>query len=374
MNSLMAKIKIIYIIEQLGKGGAERQLFELLKGINKYRYKPIVVSLTQGGYWYERIRKLDIEIIQLPRIGHLDFSRLIKLVKLFRIKKPVIAHTFMFTANSYGRIAALIAGIPIIIASERSSYEIGKNKKRHEIYIDKLLASFTSGIICNSLNTSKLLTKNHSFKREKVYTVNNGIRIDKFSKKVDFEDQKKIALKVVGTVGNLTVPKNYPLFLDVARILLENYKNSDLKFLIVGEGHLKDELKKYSQDLGIDGKVIFTGSRDDVPILLLMMDIFVLSSNWEGLSNAITEAMASGLPCVVTDVGGNSELVIGGETGYLVPPNDPKELAQKISYLLKDSRLAKQMGRAGKERVLKKFSLRRMVRKTEKIYEKLINF
>ena len=344
-----------------------------MKGINRNRFTPVVVSLTKGGYWYERIKKLDIEIIQIPRIGHWDFSRLFKLIRILKENKPVLVHTLMFSANSYGRIAALIAGVPTIIASERSSYEIGKNKKRYETYIDRILAFYTSGIICNSRTTSTLLIKKYSFDRKIIYTVYNGIRADKFSQSETI-DIKKIAPKVIGTVGNLTVPKNYKLFLNTAKVLLEEYNGDNLKFLIVGDGLLKDELKEYSQVIGVDDKVVFTGSRDDVPDLLHMMDVFVLSSNWEGLSNAVMEAMASGLPCVVTDVGGNSELVADGITGFVVPPNDSRKLAFKILYLLNDNQTATQLGRAGKNRINRDFSVGKMILETERIYSNLTSF
>lgn len=103
-----------------------------------------------------------------------------------------------------------------------------------------------------------------------------------------------------------------------------------------------------------------------------MMDIFVLTSNWEGLPNAIMEAMASGLPCVVTDVGGNGELVVDGETGYVVPPNDPATMAQKILCLFKNEKLRKEMGMAGRRRIEKDFSVDKMVSETKEIYEKLL--
>jgi len=366
------KHRILYLVGQLGKGGAEKQLYELVKGIDKDRFDPIVVSLSRGGYWADKIRKLGIELIELPRKKHVEFGRLFKLIKIFREKKPVIVHTYMYSANSYGRIAALLTRVPIVLASERSCIEIGKDKNRYQIYLDKLLTFFTSGIICNSLNASESLIKRYSFNRNKIFTIHNGIDSDTFSKKIDFDNQKKLAKKVVGAIGNLTHPKNHGLFLDVAKIVLEELEDEDLRFLIIGEGPLKDELKKYSQDLGIDGKVIFTGSRDDIPSLLQMMDVFVLTSNWEGLSNAIMEAMVSGLPCVVTDVGGNSELVVNGETGYVVPPNDPETMAQKVLCLFKNEKMRKEMGMAGRRRIEKDFSVDKMVGETAEVYEKLL--
>lgn len=366
----MIKTKIVYIIGQLGKGGAEVQLYELVKGLNKERFDPMVVSLSEGGYWADKIRKSGVELIELPRKQHAEFGRLFKLIRIFREKKPDIVHTYMYAANSYGRIAAILTRVPVIIASERNSAEIDKDKTRTEIYLDKLLAVFTSAIICNSSNAAKSLVNRYSFNDNKIFTIHNGIDSDKFSKRADFDNQRKLAKKVVGTVGRLYPQKNHQLFLDAARILVEKIEDEDLKFLIIGEGPLKDELKSYAKKLGIDGKVIFTGSRDDVPDLLPMMDVFALTSNWEGLSNAIMEAMASGLPCVVTDVGGNSELVVDGETGFVVPPNDPEILAQKVLYLLENEELAREMGERGRQIVENKFDIKQMVWQYSNLYMK----
>ena len=300
----MHKIRIIYVIGQLSKGGAERQLYETVKGIDKERFEPIVVSLSQDDYWADKIRKLGIELIETPRKKHIEFSRLFKLIKIFREKRPDIVHTYLFSANSYGRIAAILTKVPVVIASERNLPEIGKDKSRHQIFMDKLFSLFSHGIICNSYIAAETLVTKYSFDTQKVFTVHNGIDVSPYLEESS-KNQKKVAQEVVGTVGRLAIAKNHRLFLDMAKNIIDKSDNKDIKFLIVGEGALRDELKRYSQHLGIESKVVFTGQKNDVSDLLQMIDVFVLSSNWEGLSNAIMEAMASGLPCVVTDVGGN---------------------------------------------------------------------
>jgi hypothetical protein len=142
--------KVCYIIGQLGRGGAEKQLYELVRGINKKKFHPTVISLSHGGFWGEEIRKLGIEVIEIQRKKNREFSRLFNLIKLLRSIKPDIINTYMFSANSYGRIAAIISRIPIIIISERSLPDIGKDKNRYQIFIEKFLAAFTHAIICNS--------------------------------------------------------------------------------------------------------------------------------------------------------------------------------------------------------------------------------
>ena len=366
-------IKICYVIGQLSRGGAEKQLYELVKGINRERFSPVVISLSSGGCWASEFRKLNIQVIELQRRKNREFTRLFRLIKLFRTIKPDIVHTYLFSANSYGRIAAIIAGAPVVIASERSLPETGKDKNGYQVFLDRILAFFSHGIICNSLKASGTLVKKYSFDADKVFTVHNGINAVDFLKETRLDSKMKIAQKVVGTVGRLHPSKNYRLFLDMARIVLENFAHNDLKFVIVGEGELRDELEEYSQQSGIADSVVFTGESDDVFPLLQAMDVFVMTSQYEGFSNAIMEAMLAGLPVVATDVGGNSELVIDGENGFLCPLNDAASLAERVVSLLGNERDAMEMGEKGRDRVRAEFKIERMVRETEEVYLGLLN-
>jgi glycosyltransferase involved in cell wall biosynthesis len=359
-------IKICYLIGQLGKGGAEKQLYELVKGINRKVFDPVVISLNQGGYWGGEIRKLNIRLIELQRKRSFEFARLFKLIKILKAEKPDIVHTYMFAANSYGRIAAIIDRVPVIIASERNLVEIGKDKNKFDIYIDKLLAPFSQGIICNSDKASKSLVEKYSFNGSKVFTVHNGIDASPVRNGISNR------IKIIGTVGSLYPQKNHSLFLDMAKIVLERSENKDIKFLIVGKGPLRNELERCSKALNIESNVAFAGEREDVPELLQTMDIFVMTSLYEGLPNAIIEAMAAGLPVIATDVGGNSELVINRETGFLCRSNDAKALAEKVVSLINNEQEAKRMGKNGKKRALSEFGVERMIRKTENIYMELL--
>jgi len=156
----------------------------------------------------------------------------------------------------------------------------------------------------------------------------------------------------------------------MARIVLENSEPGSLKFVVIGDGDLRNELERYAQQSGIAENVVFTGESDDVFPLLQTMDVFVMTSLYEGLSNAIMEAMLAGLPVVATDVGGNRELVINGETGFLCPSNDASSLAEKVTGLLGNERDAGQMGDKGKKRIIMEFKVEKMV---EEIYMGFLN-
>ena len=365
-------IKVCYLIGQLGKGGAEKQLYELIKGINRKEFDPLVISLSQGGHWGKEIRKLNIQLTELQRRKSFEFARLFKLIKILKAEKPDIVHSYMFSANSYGRIAAIIGRVPLIIASERNVAEVGKDKGKFDIYIDKLLAAFSQGIICNSDKASSSLVEKYSFNRKKVFTVHNGIDINDFLKQRNYSSSKKSKRKVIGTVGSLCPQKNHRLFLDMAKIVLERSENKQIKFLIIGRGPLRNELERYSKGLSIEANVVFTGEREDILELLQSMDVFVMTSLYEGLPNAIIEAMAAGVPVVATDVGGNSELVINRETGFLCRSNDAKALVEKVIGLISNENAAQQLGKKGREKIVKEFTVEKMVNQTENIYRELL--
>jgi glycosyltransferase involved in cell wall biosynthesis len=364
--------KICFIIGQLKKGGAEKQLYEFLKGMNRERFYPIVISLTQGGYWKEEIISLGVEVKEILRKKNAKYLRIFTLIKLLNEIKPDIVHTFMITANTYGRIAAIISHVPVVIASERSVIEIGKDKKRFWIYIDKLLSYFSSAIICNSKKASDVLINEFTFNENKVYTIYNGASDIKALRNLREHCRCSNSTIVIGTISNLYPHKNHKLFLDTAKYVLDKSRNKNILFKIIGDGPLKAQLEKYAIKLGIYNNVLFTGERHDIYDLLKGIDIFVLTSLYEGMSNAIMEGMQAGLPVIANDVGGNSELVIDQVTGYLCLSNEATLFAEKITNLIENKSKAKKMGEKGKKRILNEFSIDKMIKKTESVYMKLL--
>ena len=363
-------IRICFIITTLGRGGAERQLFELVKGINRKNIKPTVISLSKGGYWKKQIELLNIKTFELENKKNIEFARFFNLLKLLKIIKPNIVHTYMFSANTYGRIAAIILKVPIIISSERNISEKGKDKKGYEIIIDRFLAFFTHQIICNSFSCSSSLIKKYSIKKEKVITIQNGIDISNYS--LNSYDSQNSSIKIIGTVGRLEYQKNQKCFLAMAKIVLETSKNMNLKFLIAGKGQLLSRLKVYAKELEIEKNVNFLGEVSQVNELYENLDIFVLTSHFEGLPNVVMEAMASSLPVVAVNVGGTQELIKESITGFLCSPDNAKELANKVNYLITNNKEAKKMGINGRDHIKNNFGINKMVQLTEETYKHLL--
>jgi len=210
---------------------------------------------------------------------------------------------------------------------------------------------------------------------EKLVVIYNSVEISEYQGGVDvarIREELEIdpAHTVVGTVSRLDEAKGIRYFLQaVPEVLI---RNSEVSFLIVGAGSQRRELERLARDLDIESRVIFAGYRPDVVKMLAIMDVFVLPSLYEGFPNAVLEAMAIAKPVVATRVGGTPEAVEDGVTGLLVPPRDPKALAEAIIALLQDRERAEAMGQAGRERVERYFSAERMVQETEALYEELI--
>jgi glycosyltransferase involved in cell wall biosynthesis len=175
---------------------------------------------------------------------------------------------------------------------------------------------------------------------------------------------------IVGIIANLTPVKNHRCFLAAAALILKKVKHT--KFLLIGEGPLKPELEKLARKLGISQHIIFMGACDNIPQVLDLIDVSVISSHREGFSNTILESTAMGKPIVATDVGGNSEAVQDGETGYIVPPDNPDALAEKVLGILSNADKAESMGLSGKKMVIERFALPRMVEHTQQLYHGLL--
>ena len=365
--------KILYVIGQLGIGGAEKQLYYLVRGLDRRRFRPLVLSLSAGGYWANALREEGVEVIELERKKNVEIARQLRVIDTIRRLRPSIVHTYLSSANSYGRIAAVLCGVPILIASERSYFLPASRFIR---FMDSQLSRFTSVIICNTKANRRFLRENHRLHSETM-TIYNGIQPlvsntpdrDRLRAEFGFAPDDL----VVGTIGNLTPPKNHHFLLRVAQRLIGRPEFAKrLRFVIIGGGVLEPELRALANALGITSRVTFAGQREDAVEYLRSFDVFIMTSHFEGLSNAIMEAMLYELPCVVTDVGGNGELVTEGETGHVVPAGDQRTFADRVATLLADPGLRRAMGTRGAKRILNEFSLERMVGETEEKYEELL--
>jgi glycosyltransferase involved in cell wall biosynthesis len=285
-----------------------------------------------------------------------DIFFLMRLIKVIKLEKPDIVHTFMFTSNFWGRLAALINRVPIIISSERS---MDLWKKFFHIQIDRFFAKYSQNIVCNSNEVKERYKKVLDKYSAKLSVIYNGIDMP-FFEKVEYKEKIKeeFGIKdeiIVLTGGRLCAEKGLDYFLQAASMVVKEFDK--VKFLIVGEGEKREELLELANKLKLNKFVIFTGYRNDLSDVMKVSDIVVLSSLWEGLPNLLIEGMALKKAVIGTGVGGTVEIVKDKVSGLIIPAKNSEEHATSILSLLKDNKRRKLMGESGYNFVKENLSL-----------------
>ena len=369
------KIKILHIIETSGPGGAETVLLNIVNNLDKKKYHSIVV-LLKTGWFYQRLTQSRIPTIVLRSAHSYDLRFLLRLWLNIRKHRIDLIHSHLPDVNFYSCLAGLTAGIPVV-----TTYHGRISTQQKAIDTDNL-KYFLIGRLSTKIVTVSDYLKNDlvqiaQFPPRKLKRIYNGVDWKRFDLHFDsMIKRRELKIdsdeKVVGMVANLRPTKGYQYFIQAAAIIAKNIPK--VKFLIIGEeeDELRERVKKEIESLDLRDKVILLGFREDVPELLRILDVFVLSSISEGLSIATIEAMAAGVPVVVTKSGGPQEVVVEGKTGFLVPPKDERSLAEKTLLFLKNEKLATSMGREAQVQVRTKFSIDMMIRNYQAVYQECL--
>lgn len=368
-------IKVAHVITGLGIGGAERFLRTLAVAVDRTKYDLHFYCIVTGGKLIPEFEKLGYNVQVIPCYNwerkipfRFVLSNIWKLIRIFRREKFDIVHTHLYRANMIGRIAALLAGTPFIYATEHNT---NAWKKPVDIFWDKLLARFTNKIITVSEYVRYFTINQERLEPKKVSTLWHGIWIrdfDEVNSRLETRGRLEIHSDqpVIGTIGRLVPQKGYNFFIEAMPTILNKFPDS--QFMIVGDGPLKAELTEQAKYLGLLSNLTFTGFRKDIPYLLKAMDVFSLTSLWEGFGIVLIEAMACSLPVVATNVGPIPEIVIHNETGLLIEPENPAAISKAIIQLLENSQLIRQFGANGRKRVEASFTAEKMIENLEKIY------
>jgi|SRR3989344_1229939 len=353
----MRKINILYVIGQLGIGGAEKQALELIKGIDKRKFNVILCCLNNNSIDLAKELEKYCKVIILKKILPIDFTRIPRLIKIIRKYKIDIVHNDLSTANIWGTIAGKIEKKKVIVC-----LEVLPPYRRYDLVIDKAITLFADKIITYSKTNMEFFRKKLDFDKKKGCILYNGVDLKRFYvKRVKYIKKDFI----VGIVANLSKVKNHQMFLKAAKLVLDKFPKT--KFWIIGDGPEKKRLVELSKKLIINKNIVFFGLISNIPKILGKMDIFAMTSYSEGLPNALMEAMASGLPVVATNVGGIPELISDGEEGFLVETGDYKGLADKLIILIKKRKLNYVMGKKAKQKI-KQFSIDKKVKNLQQIY------
>jgi sugar transferase (PEP-CTERM/EpsH1 system associated) len=372
---------IMHIIYRLGVGGLENGLVNLINHIPKERYRHAIVCLADSTNFRERIQQKDIPVIQLHKRDGKDFGLHIRLLKCVRELQPDIVHTRNLASLEY-LIPAALAGVPVRIHGEhgRDIYDLNGSNIKYNL-MRKVIKPLIHHHIAVSADLSDWLIRTVGVNPNKLTQIYNGVDLQRFSPRIGprpslvTEGFAPPGTLVVGTVGRLEKVKDQlTLVRSFVHLLnIEPSARGNLRLVIVGDGLLREKARQLLEAADVAHLAWIPGERHDIPDVMRGLDLFVLPSLREGISNTILEAMATGLPVIATRVGGNPELVVAGETGLLVPPEKPISMAEAIrSYVINPKQLADH-GHAARKRAETYFSIEKMVKGYLVVYDSMLN-
>ncbi len=365
-------ITVTHIIYKFAVGGLENGLVNLINHLpDHYRHR--IISLTDIDEEFAGRLTRSVELHSLEKGPGSTWKIFPALSRLLRNQQPDIVHTRNLATIECLPMAAL-AGVSLRVHGEHGrDYEDRDGLNGKNLLTRKLTLPFAHRIISLSRAQQDYLVDYVGVKPDRITQIYNGVDTTKFTPGTEPRDASGAERTItLGTVGRMDLVKDQPALCRAFIALAGQFQEQDLRLLLVGDGQNYALCQQLLSDAGVLDRVTLTGSRPDVEYWLRQIDIFVLPSLAEGISNTILEAMASGLPVVATDVGGNAELVADTETGFIVPPSDPSALAAAIGRYLNEPGLRQAHGRAALDRVRQLFALGRMVETYDNLYQSLL--
>jgi L-malate glycosyltransferase len=361
MPAATSRLKIFLMTNTLEVGGSERQFAMLVESLSRDRFDVYPACLRRIGGLAPRLG----EIPEFPPGGRLvgikSQRAQLDIVRSLRRDHIAVAHAFDFYSNLMLIPAARVAGIPVI-GSQR---QLGDLLTAAQFKVQYWAFRLCDRVVCNSRAAADRL-RSAGLSEHKLEIIPNGLAEEAFAECVPAIPRKPGVVRV-GMIARMnSAAKNHSAFLKAAAKLLKQCP--DAEFMLVGDGPLRAGLEQMAAELGIKDKVLFVGERHDIPAMLASLDVSVLISASESLSNVILESMAAGVPVVATDVGGNPELVKNGETGLLVPAGDENKLVGALARLVRDAALRAQFAGRSKEFALSHFHIDQIRHRFEQLY------
>lgn len=350
---------VVHMIDELPRDGAEMLLLDLLRLRDPaLRYQ--VVCLVHGGVLQPEFEAIGIPVTVFGRRGRYDPGLVWRLARWLRRERAAVVHTHLFTADSYGRLAARLAGVPAVFSTSHSILPPANGWFRCQV--SAVLSRMTTAVVACSEEVAHALVERDHLSPSRVRCIPNGIDLLKFGSSSSEGVREELGIgkerKLLGVVGRLHPEKGHE-FLFRALAAMPEQRRRQLACVIIGTGGLEEHLRAQSRALGVDECVIFTGSRGDVPRLVAALDVLVMPSRSEGLPIALLEAMATARPVLCTRVGGIPDVVRHGENGLLVEFGDLDALRAGIETLLDDPEAAARLAREARRTVVDRFDITR---------------
>jgi glycosyltransferase involved in cell wall biosynthesis len=369
------RMPILHVVDCLNVGGTERQLFELLRRTDRTRYRPLLATFKAGGELLGKLRELGIEPVIFPLRGSLAQAntafQITRMAMLIRSENVKVVHAHDFYANVIGVAAASLAGVKSIVSRRDLAHWLGGTQRKTL----RLACRMADAVIANAAAVAEQTGRDFAVDAHKMQVVPNGIDVAHFDLQAfrtpaPLLPAGDVSIPRVAMVASMHLPdKGHADLLEAAAILKS--RGVRAQFLFVSDGALRPELEAKAQALGVRDDVVFLGRRADVPSVLVRCDVIAHPSWSEGFPNAVLEAMCAARPVVATRVGGIPEVMDDGVHGLLIEPRRPAELASALEKILANPLAGHVMGLRGRQHVVREYSLDKMRKTVEALYEQL---
>ena len=367
-----ARVRVVYLAHAFMVGGAEEMVLNLVRHLPQ-RFEPLVCCIHEAGPIGAEIARTGTPVTVLGLNPGLrrpwDVARIQRYLSDAR---PQIVHTFLLTASLYGRLAAMLARVPIVIGTEVNIYE---HKRGSHAMAERLLMAGTDRVVVSAESVREFYIRQVHADPAKVEVIYNAVDWSQLQTTMTREAMRASlglasAATVAGIIARLTEQKAHGCLFDA---LAATPELAGVQLLVVGDGELGAALRARTEALGLTSRVHFLGARRDLGNLLAAMDVFVLPSLWEGLPLSLVLAMGAGVPVVATNVAGIPEVVEEGRTGLLVPPADSAALGRALARLFGDASLRQRLGRDARAAVLPRFGVDGYVSSVTHLYDRLLS-
>lgn len=377
----MQKANVLYVITKLELGGAQKHLLWLIENLDEQRYSIFLFTAHKGELLSEALSLNGLKVktsrfLERPIHPFKDLLALFEICNFIKRNNIDIVHTHSSKAGILGRLAAKLTNTKIIVHTVHGwSFNDYQPFFLRRIYIalERFAARFSDKLIVVSYYDKEKGLKNRIGNNNKYTLIRYGINAEEFNIN-DCGARKELGLNnkdlAVGMISCFKPQKSPQDFVRLAKLVNRDFPY--VRFVLVGDGVLRRKIERLITRLKLTNTVILTGWRRDIPRILSAMDIFVLTSLWEGLPITALEAIAACRPVAATDTGGISEVIRDGETGFLVPPKDMNGLAGKLRMLLRDETLRRQIAQSAKNSLNSDFAVRHMTENVQDLYERLI--
>lgn len=366
-------MKIALVIPTMDRGGAEKQVVLLAKGLYELGHDVRVFLLTRDGHRSEELRAAGVPVVVIGKRFKVDPTALFRLKKQLIDFAPDVVHTWLFAANSFGRVAAKWAGVPVVIASERC---VDPWKKSWHFQIDRRLQKISQAITTNSSGVQDFYAAN-GLDPEQFVVIPNGVESveSAVTQAIDREEAFRrleipVGRRLIVAVGRLWPQKRVRDLIWAGELLAT--ARGDTTLVIIGDGPQRDELLRHRDSVSSTLHVRFAGQREDVAELLPHAEQFWIASEYEGQSNAVIEAMLAGVPVIASNIPGNRDLVIDRETGWLFDVGDEADLVRSSLAAFNDPDGSQRISKQARQRIVDDFSLDAMIRRHVELYERLL--